>query len=226
MRTCNVCGGEIEFRYMNGGPTPIHLSGGCYGGEGNGYEDSGYAREERPTDSLWGIRKSYAAPASCPKCGAPVFFVRHNDGSVWLDDLGWPWPKHGCFVTAPEPIWASFLREAYIAQHRKPSQSATVGTEEMADRTRPTRDEIFVGIVVAVRVLYPKSATGLVVVGAHRKRMCVAIEGDTAAGSFLECVVMINLSTSILAATNQRRKPLLPIEVRPEHLGLPRDWLR
>jgi hypothetical protein len=23
--------------------------------------------------------------------------VRHNGGSVWFDELGWPWPKHGCF---------------------------------------------------------------------------------------------------------------------------------
>lgn len=34
---------------------------------------------------------------SCPKCGGPVYFVRHNGGSVWLDDLGDPWPQHPCF---------------------------------------------------------------------------------------------------------------------------------
>lgn len=26
-----------------------------------------------------------------------MFFIRHNGGAVWLDDLGWPWPVHGCF---------------------------------------------------------------------------------------------------------------------------------
>lgn len=26
-----------------------------------------------------------------------MFFVRHNGGSVWLNELGWPWEKHGCF---------------------------------------------------------------------------------------------------------------------------------
>jgi len=26
-----------------------------------------------------------------------VFFVRHNGGSVWFDQLGRPWPKHECF---------------------------------------------------------------------------------------------------------------------------------
>src|SRR5438046_2499546 len=39
----------------------------------------------------------FCRPTKCPKCGAPVFFVRHNGGSVWFDRLGKPWPKHGCF---------------------------------------------------------------------------------------------------------------------------------
>jgi hypothetical protein len=34
---------------------------------------------------------------SCPKCGQSVFFIRHNGGSVWVDELGPPWPKHPCF---------------------------------------------------------------------------------------------------------------------------------
>jgi len=36
-------------------------------------------------------------PTRCPKCHAPVYFVRHNGGCVWLDSLGHPWPKHPCF---------------------------------------------------------------------------------------------------------------------------------
>src|SRR5262249_32213438 len=36
--------------------------------------------------------------STCPKCGAPVYFVRHNGGSVWFDSLGPPWPKHHCFA--------------------------------------------------------------------------------------------------------------------------------
>jgi hypothetical protein len=34
----------------------------------------------------------------CPKCGAEVYFVKHNGGSVWLDPpLAPPWYKHPCF---------------------------------------------------------------------------------------------------------------------------------
>jgi hypothetical protein len=45
----------------------------------------------------WDAESDYCHPTTCPECGAQVFFVRHNGGSVWLDALGWPWPKHGCF---------------------------------------------------------------------------------------------------------------------------------
>ena len=48
-------------------------------------------------------------PTTCRRCGADVFFVRHNGGSVWLDKLGWPWPKHGCFAGDQEGIQLRWL---------------------------------------------------------------------------------------------------------------------
>src|SRR5262249_30242494 len=48
--------------------------------------------------STWQYRDDdFCSPTTCPRCGATVFFVRHNGGSVWFDDLGPPWPKHACF---------------------------------------------------------------------------------------------------------------------------------
>lgn len=44
----------------------------------------------------WG-GEDLSRTTTCPRCGAAVYFVRHNGGSVWLDDLGYPWPKHPCF---------------------------------------------------------------------------------------------------------------------------------
>jgi hypothetical protein len=46
---------------------------------------------------------------TCPKCGAEVFFHTngHGDG-VFLDELGPPWPRHGCF---PESEHSSALRK-------------------------------------------------------------------------------------------------------------------
>jgi len=51
-----------------------------------------------PPPARWQHRDDdFCHPTSCPRCGAPVYFVRHNGGSVWLDELGYPWPKHPCF---------------------------------------------------------------------------------------------------------------------------------
>ena len=37
--------------------------------------------------------------ARCPVCGDPVFFfMAANGGRVFFDDLGTPWPKHGCTI--------------------------------------------------------------------------------------------------------------------------------
>ena len=34
---------------------------------------------------------------NCPKCGQGAYYVQHNGGFVWVDELGPPWPKHPCF---------------------------------------------------------------------------------------------------------------------------------
>lgn len=78
---------------MNGSLRPLHVSGGC---------SSGYA-----SDGLDHIRvrfdevDSYLNPnARCPKCNKPVYFYKSPyNGRVFFDDVGWPWPKHGCFVS-------------------------------------------------------------------------------------------------------------------------------
>jgi hypothetical protein len=38
----------------------------------------------------------------CQYCGKAIFFVRHNDGSVFFDSLGYPWPKHKCMLRNDE----------------------------------------------------------------------------------------------------------------------------
>lgn len=90
MRTCDKCGGEIEFRYMGGFPTPIHINGGC-----SGYR-SGAHRLSGP--GAFRTVESYVNPnAICPECRKTVFFYQSPyGGRVFFDDLGWPWPKHSC----------------------------------------------------------------------------------------------------------------------------------
>ena len=49
-------------------------------------------------------KQDFTYQTTCPECGSfPVYFIRHNNGSVWVDELGWPWPKHGCFDKPNEP---------------------------------------------------------------------------------------------------------------------------
>ena len=91
---CGKCGGAIFFRYMDGRPIPMHQNGGCSGGSASSLRDpksTTYTFAEANEDICFLTR--------CPKpgCNALVYFVRHNGGSVWLDDLGCPWPKHWCF---------------------------------------------------------------------------------------------------------------------------------
>lgn len=102
MGICDVCGGVIEFRYVHGRCTPIHISGGCYGhGGSRAYDYSGYNVSKEST----------CHSTKCPKCGEEVFFIRHNGGSVWIDPpLGSPWYKHPCFDSSPSrPSLASEL---------------------------------------------------------------------------------------------------------------------
>jgi hypothetical protein len=75
---------------MNGTVRPIHVnSGWCSGGLKGDSGSAGTGFENV---------KSYLDPnAHCPVCGDSVFFYRSpNNGRVFFDDLGWPWPKHAC----------------------------------------------------------------------------------------------------------------------------------
>jgi len=84
MSRCKMCGEEITFRYISGRCTPIHLSGSC--GDWSPY-------------SVEAIRK--AKKFVCRTCGKDYWLVHHNGGSVWVDELGPPWPKHICPAQGP-----------------------------------------------------------------------------------------------------------------------------
>lgn len=93
METCQHCGQQIVFRWIEGRCVPIHPDGGWHCGSWSESSEVGYRVRE---SANWAF-KDFTRPTKCPECGAAVFFIRHNGGSVWVDELGWPWPKHGCF---------------------------------------------------------------------------------------------------------------------------------
>ena len=88
--------------------------GWCSGGWRGGWRSSFRGDfDSPPGGSSGGISNPYTVvekscddteccyPTKCSICGASVFFVRHNGGSVWFDHLGKPWPKHSCFSDSP-----------------------------------------------------------------------------------------------------------------------------
>lgn len=40
--------------------------------------------------------ENFTRPTRCSYCGADVFFVEHNGGRVFFNELCWPWEKHEC----------------------------------------------------------------------------------------------------------------------------------
>lgn len=106
MPTCNQCGEEIEFRYVDGRRVPIHQDGGWHC---SGSRDEVVSVEYLVSSPREWRHQEFTRPTRCPKCQSDVFFIRHNGGSVWVDELGWPWPKHGCF-DQPDTATSSFSR--------------------------------------------------------------------------------------------------------------------
>jgi hypothetical protein len=101
-------GGSRRSR-CNGYGHPADCScgwGGVYYASTAPSSTSGGSIPQAGTRAAW-EHGEFCRPSTCPKCRAPVFFVRHNGGSVWFDALGQPWPKHPCMATAPDMQWVN-----------------------------------------------------------------------------------------------------------------------
>jgi len=70
---CSFCGQAILFRTMNGRCVPMHPEGGCPGYSSSKDDD------KNKKDCLYATK--------CPKCNDPVYFLRHNGGCTWLDEI-------------------------------------------------------------------------------------------------------------------------------------------
>lgn len=82
----------------------------------------------------------YCRLCLCPHCKQPVFFIRHNGGSVWVDELGPPWPKHPCFEQNTNEnckfsSWANEVNEI-------PDQSLALVMRREANSTREVMLEV------------------------------------------------------------------------------------
>ena len=93
MSLCRECGQEIRFRIKDGVCIPIHASGN--------WCDGATERTRRVT---------------CPKCRQLAYYVEHNGGFAWFDELGPPWPKHPCFDVERPTLVAQAAETRQIAQ--------------------------------------------------------------------------------------------------------------
>lgn len=59
----------------------------------------------KSSKSHYQTEKAFTVPnATCPKCGANVYYYEHPNGAkVFFDALGPPWPKHPCTSAEPSP---------------------------------------------------------------------------------------------------------------------------
>lgn len=204
MARCWDCGEEIEFRYVDGRAVPVHLSGGwCQGGDGG----SSWAGSYLPSQ-VDPFEKT-CRPSACPKCTQPVFFIRHNGGSVWVDSLGWPWPKHSCFENEPVPSWFGYFWK----------QSFSEGADDII---------LFGVIIKAEYVRADQQGPGrliLAVDGGSKGRVCLATNANNSPRYLLGCIAIADLSAERLFTSNHDVRPILPVDVGAEELGLSSEWV-
>jgi len=202
MSRCWHCGGEIEFRYIDGKLTPIHLSGGWCQGSQDG--DQYTKVEVTPFEQRF---EDVCRPTHCPQCGESVFYLTHNGGSVWLDELGWPWPKHACFNHQPAPKWLSYFRKM---QEQQAKRTGTFGIVQKA-RWFPAEGEVPTHIAMAIDA------------GEHG-RICIATSGTNSADYVLGRVVSFDLDDASIITSNHEVRPILKIPIKPALLNLPEHW--
>jgi hypothetical protein len=121
---------------------PDCTCGWCHGGGGSGHRTP-VAAAPLPavgTRASWDC-DDFCCPTKCPICGDAVFFVRHNGGSVWFDDLGRPWPKHACF---DDGYYGARLRKT------------------LREESRNTANPVF-GVIIETEIIEPGKSGRIVV---------------------------------------------------------------
>ena len=220
MPICSRCGGEIEFRYIDGRCIPLHFSGGCGGSARSAvYDYAGYRRS----------KESSCFQTRCPECGRKVFFIRHNGGSVWIDPpLGPPWYKHGCMdkaYVAAKGIRSSAVSESALAKFKQ-SDGLIIGVVSEAE-VSATKHCSLINIEIGTNknlVLLIKNNAGFLVGGLviydQRNQKVFLVENDD-----YTFHVIARLKPKLVRADSLARQVACPecgsritVSTLPEHL--------
>ena len=95
------------------------------------WSDESYIKHFQLPDS----HESFVNPnASCPVCGAAVFFYSSPEGGrVFFDELGPPWPKHPCTDNRAQVTRVSFMSKNQPQWQREGWQPLLLTTVERID---------------------------------------------------------------------------------------------
>lgn len=137
----------------------------------------------------WSPGEELRRPSACPYCGEMVYFVRHNGGCVWFDELGWPWPKHSCF----EPNVSTMQRPSW-SQDRI-AQDTTSYIRSLARSVPIDQASAQMGLVVVVESCMPK-ILGLSVMRRDGTIGIAIIEHELAPAQLLGSIVLLDRASS------------------------------
>lgn len=197
MKICHKCGQPIEFRFIDGRPTPLHFEGGCSS-----------SRTSVENDRVRRSVESSCIKTSCPNCSASVFFIRHNGGSVWIEPpLGPPWHRHSCMDN-----------EGNGAERIIPRAQASVMdaglTEELGER-----EGIITGVVKISEISEDRKNTLLTVEVGESEDLVILVKGG--ADSFIGKIVIIDGPERRIFCADERR---LAFAI-PNTLSIPRVFV-
>lgn len=155
MQTCRECGFPVEFRVIEGRCIPLHTSG-CCTAAGSGADET---RVRRSVDSE-------CRNTSCPFCKQPVYFIRHNGGSVWIEPpLGPPWECHPCFESERRTAKADNIVSSELLAQVGMIDELITGVVSVCDvglDRSQTLIEVLVGKDTTVKLLVKGGADSLV----------------------------------------------------------------
>ncbi len=201
-----------------------------WGGEGHlgiggGRLNSNLIRDI-PLNTIWSYSNDYCAPSICPECGDDVFFIRHNDGSVWVDSLGWPWPKHPCMDTQEsrenEPTWFRYFKEKTNSENSENFDKNAIQNNY--------KGKLFNGIVVWSMWQSGKDGKSsrilLAIDGGRIGKVCIAIKGNTTASYFDGKIIIVDFNTGLILSSSHDLCEVVEFNIDPEILGFENDWAK
>ncbi len=168
MSLCKKCGMRVEFRVIDGQRIPLHLDGAC---SGTGGVDGG-AQVQRSAESS-------CVRTLCRTCKKPVYFIRYNGGSVWIDPpLGPPWDRHPCMES--RTLRSGAIVAKSLGAEIGPDLAGMLGGKGRA----------IIGVVVKSEISTGRKETILSLAVAQPEELVLLIKGG--ADSFLGNIVVVD----------------------------------